>query len=239
MSSRKIVLLLRQPNHGLQRNWMGRPMYFSTVNRVLKQENTKPVKAFGEGLGKPTLEGQKKMKGLSKTNWDRPQRTQQQQGNNREFADNGDRRMAPKRNWNKPVDQHSEKHVGETQKLHERHVNKFSKQPTKRETQAQRNERKKREEELLALSKEEEKERHQFAIRKAKQKAKEQEQKNQMKDVYIPEIINVANLSRVLGVRMGKVSATWMVRLMYHLYKFVHRPRIKNNGGTGNGKHVP
>jgi translation initiation factor IF-2 len=194
MSSRQIVLLLRQPT---QRNWMGRPMYFSTVNRLLKEE---PVKVSGEGLGKPSLGGQKKVKGLTKTNWNRPQRPQ----NNREAPNNG-KRIAPRRDWTKPVDQHTEKHAGETHKLHERHVNKFSKQPPKRETQAQRSERKKREEELLALAKEEEKERQQIALRKAKQKAKEQAQKNQMKDVYIPEIINAANLSRVLGVRIGNI----------------------------------
>jgi translation initiation factor IF-2 len=209
MSSRKIVLLLRQRNNELQRNWMGRPMYFSTVSRLFKEQSAKPVKVFGEGLGKPTLGGQKKVKGLAKTNWDRPQHQQQQQqqgnrGSTNTNNPNNGKRVAPRRDWTKPVDQHVEKHAGETHKTHERHVNKFSKQPPKRETQAQRSERKRKEEELLALAKEEEKERQQIALRKAKQKAKEQAQRNQMKDVYIPEIINVANLSRVLGVRIGK-----------------------------------
>lgn len=191
MSTRKLFLLLNEPiQHGMQRNWMGRPMYFQTASRLLKED--------GAGLGKPT--GVKKTKGLAKTNWERPQpgsRPTQNGGLTRKVT-------PPKRDWSKPVDQHAEKHAGETYKTHERHVNKFSKPPPKRtETQAQKRERKKREEELNALAREEEKERQQISIRKAKQKAKEQAENNQMKDVYIPEIINVANLSRVLGVRIG------------------------------------
>lgn len=179
------LLLLNQPlKHGLQR--VGR--HFHTIN-VLKEEGL-------GGLGKPT--GVKKTKGLVKTNWERPQEGSR--------PSNGAKKVAPKRDWNKPVDQHAEKHAGESFKTHERHVNKFAKPPPKRtETQAQKRERKKREEELNVLAKEEEKERHLISVRKAKLKAKEQAESNHMKDVYIPEIINVANLSRVLGVRIGKI----------------------------------
>jgi translation initiation factor IF-2 len=216
MSGRKILLLLNQQHplkNGMQRNWMGRPMFFQTASRALNEESATAT----SGLGKPT--GVKKTKGLAKTNWNRPQqssgntnnnRTQQGNSNNRTSAagnaNAAGRRVAPKRDWSKPVDQHVEKHAGETYKMHERHVNKFSKLPPKRtETQAQKRERKKREEELMALAREEEKERHQIAIRKAKLKAKEQAESNQIKDVYIPEIINAANLSRVLGIRIGKL----------------------------------
>ncbi len=196
MSTRKLFLLLNEPiQRGMQRNWMGRPMYFQTASRLLKEETTTA------GLGKPS--GVKKTKGLAKTDWNRPQQGSSRPSNNQ--TQGGARKVAPRRDWSKPVDQHVEKHAGETYKTHERHVNKFSKPPPKRtETQAQKRERKKREEELNALAREEEKERQQISVRKAKQKAKEQAQNNQMKDVYIPEIINVANLSRVLGVRIGK-----------------------------------
>lgn len=216
MSSRKVLQLLIQPSTkigygraGQERNWMGRPMFFQTASRLLKEERSKPVKtsANGGGLGMPTTTtvgagGKKPNKGLAKTNWSRPSQ-------NKTTTDtvNG-KRVAPKRDWSRPVDFHSEKHAGETHKMHERHVNKFSKPPLKKaETQAQKRERKKREEELASMAKEEEKERQQIAMRKAKQKAKEkEEQSNQMKDVYIPEIINVANLSRILGIRIGKLN---------------------------------
>lgn len=202
MSSRKVFMALNEPfKYGLQqRNWMGRPMYFQTASRLFKETTATA------GLGKPT--GVRKTKGLAKTNWERPSQGGGNNNNSRPSNNaggaNAARRVAPKRDWSKPVDQHLEKHAGETYKTHERHVNKFSKPPPKRtETQAQKRERKKREEELNALAREEEKERQQISMRKAKQKAKEQAESNQMKDVYIPQIINVANLSRVLGVRIG------------------------------------
>lgn len=216
MGSRKILQLLLQPSSKLgygrtaqERSWMGRPMYFQTASRLFKEERSKPVRAGG-GLGMPSTNsgatatapgGKKPIKGLAKTNWSRPS---QKKTTTATTVDG--KRVAPKRDWSKPVDLHSEKHAGETHKMHERHVNKFSKPPLKKaETQAQKRERKKREEELAAMAKEEEKERQQIALRKAKQKAKEKEEQiNQMKDVYIPEIINVANLSKVLGIRIGK-----------------------------------
>lgn len=164
--------------HGLQR------MRFHT-SHMLREGGT---------LGKPM--GAKKGKGLAKTNWDRPTASTTATMN---------KRVAPKRDWKKPVDQHAEKHAGESYKTHERHVNKFAPAPAKRtETIAQKRERKKKEEELHLLAKEEEKERHLMAVRKAKLKAKDLAESNHMKDVFIPEIINVANLSRVLGVRIGK-----------------------------------
>lgn len=200
-------MALNEPfKYGLQqRNWMGRPMYFQTVSRLLKETTATA------GLGKPT--GVRKTKGLAKTNWERPSQGGGNNSNSRSSNNAGGanavRRVAPKRDWSKPVDQHLEKHAGETYKTHERHVNKFSKPPPKRtETQAQKRERKKREEELNALAREEEKERQQISMRKAKQKAKEQAESNQMKDVYIPQIINVANLSRVLGVRIEQLIRT-------------------------------
>ncbi|GAA5801035.1 hypothetical protein HPULCUR_006477 [Helicostylum pulchrum] len=200
MSARKLLWFINQPvNNGMQRHWMGRPQYFQTASRVYAEE-------VG-GLGKPT--GVKKTKGLAKTNWSRPSSATTTQGGAQRNADTMGKRVAPKRDWNKPVDQHAEKHAGESFKTHERHVNKFAKaEPRKSETLQQKRERKKREEELHMLAKEEEKERHQIAIRKAKLKAKEQAESNHMKDVYIPEIINVANLSRILGIRIEQLMRT-------------------------------
>lgn len=118
------------------------------------------------------------------------------------------KRTAPKRDWSKPVDRHAEKYPEESAKTHEHHINKFSKPPPKKsETVAQRKERKKREEELELMAREEAKQKKYIADRKAKQKAREAKDK-QMKDVYIPEIINVANLSRILGIRLENVIRT-------------------------------
>ncbi|KAG2206854.1 hypothetical protein INT47_007611 [Mucor saturninus] len=171
--------------HGLQR------MRFHT-SPMLREVTT----GGGGALGKPM--GAKKGKGLAKTNWDRAS-----------APTTAKRAAAPKRDWKKPVDQHAEKHAGESYKTHERHVNKFAPAPTKKtETIAQKRERKKKEEELHLLAKEEEKERHLMAVRKAKLKAKDLAESNHMKDVFIPEIINVANLSRVLGVRIEQIIRT-------------------------------
>ncbi|KAG1139755.1 hypothetical protein G6F37_009529 [Rhizopus arrhizus] len=162
-------------------------MYLRTATRLLQQK---------ADLGKPMSNVNNNTKRvLTKRDWSVPQ-----QG----------KRTAPKRDWSRPVDKHTDKYPEETPKLHDRHVNKFSKPAPKRsETVAQRKERKKKEEELAALAKEEERQRRYIEERKAKQKAREQKAMNQqMKDVYIPEIINTANLSRVLGVRFEQVIRT-------------------------------
>ncbi|CAO3700918.1 unnamed protein product [Rhizopus stolonifer] len=139
-------------------------------------------------LGRPVNSSQKT---LAKRDWSVPAK-----------------RTAPKRNWTKPVDHHAEKYPEESVKTHEHHINKFSKPPPKKsETVAQRKERKKREEELELMAREEAKQKKYIADRKAKQKAREAKDK-QMKDVYIPEIINVANLSRILGIRLENVIRT-------------------------------
>lgn len=193
MSGRKLILLLAADSNLLIPKGMSRSRFFQTSARVLKEKSEKPVKdrSLG-GLGMPKLNtNNKKVGGIAKTNWQRK---------------DAPARQAPKRDWSRPVDLHAEKHAGESHKLHERHVNKFSKPaPKKSETNAQKKERKQREEELAALAKQEEKERHLMEARKAKQKRKEKEEMeaNKMKDVYIPEIINVANLSKALGVRIG------------------------------------
>ncbi|KAI8082756.1 translation initiation factor IF-2 [Halteromyces radiatus] len=117
--------------------------------------------------------------------------------------------MPPKRNWTKPIDRHAEKHEGESAKLHERHINKFSKPPREGETVAQRKERKRKEEELAAIMKQEAIAKRQMEQRQAKQRAKElAEKENRVRDVFIPQIINVANLSKVLGVRAEQILST-------------------------------
>ncbi|KAI8340742.1 hypothetical protein BC941DRAFT_418072 [Chlamydoabsidia padenii] len=114
-----------------------------------------------------------------------------------------------KRNWTKPTDRHAEKHEGESAKKVERHINKFSKPPREGETVAQRKERKRKEEELAIIMKQEAAAKRHMEQRQAKQRAKElAERENRVRDVYIPEIVNVANLSKILGIRIEQVLST-------------------------------
>lgn len=119
-------------------------------------------------------------------------------------SNNSGRTMPTKRNWTKPVDHHAEKHEGESAKRHERHINKFSKPPREGETVTQRKERKRKEEELANIMKQEAAAKRHMEQRQAKQRAKElAEKENRVRDVFIPEIVNVANLSKILGIRIG------------------------------------
>ncbi|ORX62468.1 translation initiation factor IF-2 [Hesseltinella vesiculosa] len=120
-----------------------------------------------------------------------------------------DRAKPQQRNWTKPVDFHAEKHEGESRKLNERHLNKFSKPPREGESVTQRKERQRKEEELAKIIREEEQAKRHLEKRQARQRAKElADKENQTKDVYIPQIINVANLAKVFGIRMEKMIGT-------------------------------
>ncbi|KAI8880485.1 translation initiation factor IF-2 [Backusella circina FSU 941] len=210
MSGQRSLLLFNQPRVisqlAIRNVW--RPQRLFQTSTLLNDSS--------KTLGRPTVKkagtsNTDKIKKLSKTNWKRPSSKPTTPATTAATAATGNgKKVAPKRDWSRPVDYHAEKHAGESHKLHERHVNKFSKFPPKKsETQAQKRERKQKEEELHLLARQEEKERQQIALRKAKQKAKEQqEMENQMKDVYIPEIINVANLSRILGIRLEHLVKT-------------------------------
>ncbi|KAI9485237.1 MAG: translation initiation factor IF-2 [Benjaminiella poitrasii] len=194
MLSNKLMLLLRaRPslNNSIQRQWMSRPMYFQTASRQLQKESH----SRGHGLGKPSLRGteSKQVKGgMSKTDWTL-----------------SGRKVAPRRDWSRPNDmskRHGDESSTKTMGRNDNHSHMTSKRGSSNETMAQRKERKRQEEELQALVKEEEKERRLIEARKTKEKTERQQ--HQVKDVYIPEIINVANLSRVLGVRNEQVIRT-------------------------------
>ncbi|KAI9304402.1 translation initiation factor IF-2 [Cunninghamella echinulata] len=142
------------------------------------------------------------------------QRTTHNNNNNNNKKNNSsgsDKPVPKKRDWSKPIDQHIEKHEGEaiTKKLQDRRINKFSKPPREGESVAERKERKRKEELLNNLLKEEERAKKQLEQRQAKQRQKElAEKENQVRDVFIPEIINVSNLSKILGVRLEQVIST-------------------------------
>lgn len=111
------------------------------------------------------------------------------------------------------TDKHPEKHMGEPPKLHQRHVEKFT-QEHKHKGDAKRSKKKEeekariREEERLAAIKYE-KELKAEAVAKEKKNRLEQEQAEKVqRDVYIPEVVNVANLARVLGIRLEQLIST-------------------------------
>lgn len=137
-------------------------------------------------LGRPNaLEGAAgpRKKKIGKTDWSRPQQQQkqgqQQQGSKRN-------KVPAKRDWSRPSDIESKKPPQQQQQ-----------QQQQRDQRRERN--KKRDEEVALFMKQQEAEMQKL---KAKQKAKAQEEK-QVQDVYIPHVINAANLSRLLGVRLG------------------------------------
>ncbi|KAF7723290.1 hypothetical protein EC973_002136 [Apophysomyces ossiformis] len=204
---------------------------FRTTRLVQGEQKEK----LGLGLGKPTGLGDKPtVTGLTKTNWAapankqqpsqvaaskwaRPPRKQQQQqpssarsspSSKKDTASNkpGHKRVPTKRDWTRSPanDRHPEKH--EAQKRHG--VSPPLHRRTE-ETASQKRERKKLSEEMTLLQKEEERVREQARRRQAKLKAKEAaEKEKEVRDVYIPEIINVANLSRILGVRLEQLIST-------------------------------
>lgn len=200
-----------------QRLRWGQIMTLRTSTRLLKRD--------AMDLGKPTG-GAKTDKVFTKRNWQLSPET------------NGGKRKAPKRDWSRPADMHPEKYPEESVKVHERHITRFTKSaPKKTETVAQKKERKKTEEELAALAKEEAKQRKYIEERKAKQKAKERRENQQVRDVYIPEVINVANLSRVLGVRFGKYNT--VSKKGYDVTDvYIYRTSDQNHGRARYGKYL-
>ncbi|KAI8069321.1 translation initiation factor IF-2 [Gongronella butleri] len=172
-----------------------------------QQRKKNNIKRAGESASAQT---KKPQQGSSSPKGNKPPQKQQQQfpkqQQQQQQASGG---RAVQRNWSKPVDSHPEKHQGEPRKQHERHINKFSKPPREGETVAQRKERKRKEEELAQIMREEASAKRHLEQRQAKQRAKEQADKDaQIKDVYIPQIINVANLAKVFGIRMEKMIET-------------------------------
>lgn len=73
----------------------------------------------------------------------------------------------------------------------------------KDESASERRERKRREEEIQALMKEEELAKRRLAEKHAKEQHQSEAEK-QIPDVYVPQVISVANLSRLFGVRLGR-----------------------------------
>lgn len=84
------------------------------------------------------------------------------------------------------------------------------KQHRKDESASERRERKRREEEMQALMKEEELAKRRLAEKHAKEQ-RQSEAEKQIPDVYVPQVISVANLSRLFGVRLGKKCMALMI----------------------------
>ncbi|CAO3616731.1 unnamed protein product [Cunninghamella blakesleeana] len=229
MSGRKILFLYQLERAYLQRSTLTTTRSIHTSRQLFNKEQPlsigKPNNISGSENNKSTIQ-QKATSNLDK--WKKPTiekknatpstdkkqpKPKQQRNNNNNNNNNkkqSDNKPVPtKRDWTKPTDQHTEKHVGESKKLHDRRTNKFSKPPREGETVGERKERKRKEELLNNLMKEEERAKKQLEQRQAKQRQKElAEKENIVRDVFIPEIVNVSNLSKILGVRIEQVIST-------------------------------
>ncbi|KAJ2957298.1 hypothetical protein NQZ79_g6981 [Umbelopsis isabellina] len=111
------------------------------------------------------------------------------------------------------LDKHPEKHMGEPTKLHQRHVEKFT-QEHKHKGDAKRSKKKEeekariREEERLAAIKYEKELKAEAEAKEKKNRLEQEQAEKVQRDVYIPEVVNVANLARVLGIRLEQLIST-------------------------------
>ena len=167
---------------------LGSRLYPNVQRRFLTQTTV-----LRDALGQPTLGRPLSQKGdskIAKTNWNRPEGKVDRNGKQRPQQ----RRAVPEqRDWKRPADLDQKQAAKKQAKDRQR-----SSRPA--ESASQRKERLKRQEEVQKLMKQEEME-----VQKLKSKQKGAQEEKQMRDVYIPEIINVANLSRILGIRLGNL----------------------------------
>ncbi|KAI8379190.1 uncharacterized protein BYT42DRAFT_567894 [Radiomyces spectabilis] len=225
MSGQRVLLLWSQARQQLTPRYVSYTRSLQTSSSTLRDKSSS-APSLG-GLGKPMMGGRSstavkptktdwtlktsdgaKSKGQTPHKRSHPKRPDGGHRSRDQAQHQGGRKMAPKRDWQIPSTKSGEKVESEVAKQAERQLKKLAK-PVREETVSQRKERKQKEEELAAILKEEERLREQMAKRKAKQRAKEEAEKaNQIRDVYIPEIVNVANLSRILGVRLEQVVRT-------------------------------
>ena len=187
----------------------------SQTKTIFQQQQQPGCGKLGQpALGRP-LSNKNNDSKISKTDWGRTKPTDSSRNkpdyrnNNNNSNNNKQRRPVPeKRDWTRPADldkkqqQSRNKPAGARGGSNTGGNNRYNnnKKPPAGETASQRKERKRREEEVALLMKQEEMEMQKL---RAKQKKQSQTEK-QTRDVYIPEIINVANLSRILGIRLGE-----------------------------------
>lgn len=196
-----------------------RSLRHSTV--CFKENNNKDKASLGRIAGLEALLKGGSNKKITKTNWSRPadftpsssspKKQQQKKKPARDPAPPppaaGQRRVPPaSRDWTRPTADDLAATAEDITEdgLGRRAPKKLShgkeKRPIDKPVRS-----KKEDEELAAKLRQEEQALQHLAEKKAKKK-QQQEEAVQMRDVYIPQVINVANLARVLGVRLGKVN---------------------------------
>ncbi|KAI8581200.1 hypothetical protein K450DRAFT_233592 [Umbelopsis ramanniana AG] len=113
----------------------------------------------------------------------------------------------------KPTDHHPEKHAGEAPKLHQRHVEKFT-QEHKHKGDIKRSKKKEEEkarvleQERLAALKYEKELKAEAEAKERKNKLEQAKAEKVQRDVYIPEVVNVSNLAKILGIRLEQMIST-------------------------------
>jgi flagellar biosynthesis GTPase FlhF len=139
---------------------------------------------------------------IVKNKWARPESTVKS-GGNKKPQDPSDRQHQ------RAFDKHPEKHTGEPPKLHQRHVEKFTQEhkhkgDLKRSKKKEEEKARKLEEERLAALKYERQLKAEAEAKEKKNRMEQEQVEKAQRDVYIPEVVNIANLARVLGIRLGK-----------------------------------
>ncbi|KAI7872529.1 translation initiation factor IF-2 [Spinellus fusiger] len=117
------------------------------------------------------------------------------------------RRIPPKRDWTRSTEQPTENMPHQKPLPYERQAGSSAAIPL-HESPAQRRERMQKEEELAKAAEEVRKQRYYMQQKRDRQKQKEAEAAKLAQEVYIPEVINVANLARLLGVRIETLMKT-------------------------------
>ena len=190
----------------------------SQTKTLLQQQGGASGKLGQPALGRP-LSNKNNDSKIVKTDWARSKPTESSRNkpdfrNNNNNNNNRQRRPVPeRRDWTRPADLDKKQQQsrnkptgarggsnmsGNNRYNNSNNNNNNNKAPAG-ETASQRKERKRREEEVALLIKQEE-----IEMQKLRSKKKKSQTEKQMRDVYIPEIINVANLSRILGIRLGE-----------------------------------
>ncbi|KAI9317944.1 hypothetical protein BX666DRAFT_1933144 [Dichotomocladium elegans] len=154
-------------------------------------------------LGEPNLLSQagNQKKRIAKTDWSRPQHAEQKQGQGKNRGSNQTARRVPaQRDWSRPPAANMPSRQQQQQQQQQQQPS-LAQSRSRTESNHERN--KRRDEEVALFMKQQEAE-----MKKMKQKKTKVVEEKPMQDVYIPHVINVANLSRLLGIRLEQTIRT-------------------------------
>lgn len=152
------------------------------------------------------IQAQSAIDDIVKSKWARPTKSEPAKSSGKKKGQDTSQRPQQR-----PSDHHPEKHIGEPPKQHQRHVEKFT-QENKHKGDIKRNKKKEedkareREQERLAALKYERELKAEAEAKERKNKLEQEQAEKVQRDVYIPEVVNVANLAKILGIRLGKIK---------------------------------